>query len=209
MQKIKKVALVVASLVVLVGCAGQDSKETGNDSNSPSGYDIISYEDLKSDSSYEDLVELRNKTLPEAYDDTHVRGDLVNVETPYELDYTHYNKLTPDQAEDFLAKKESGIVYFGWTECVYCYRIRQTVDFVLEDLEQDIYYVEIGDLHKTKGEQSDDILESYNVTSTPTFLVLKDGVEVDRMSAELQGELDYLDVLSWFRDSAKEVFEVE
>lgn len=210
MSGIKKVFMLLGSLVIiLISIYFIIQAKTVNDSNYEDGYDIIVYEDSISDESYQNLLNERQDTLPEGYSDEHVRGDMYNPDDPYEPNYTHYTKLTPKQSEEFLANKGSGIVYFGWVECSYCYRIRQSVDFVLSDLQQDIYYVEVEDLNNAEGTLGQDILRSYNVKSTPTFLVIKDGVEVDRMSAEMQGELNYLDLLQWFRESSKEVLNVE
>lgn len=203
------IILVVSVILIILGSYIMIQAKTVNDSNSRGRYDIIVYGDSISDEAYQNLLKERQDTLPDGYSDEHIRGDMYNQEDPYEPDYTHYKKLTPKQSEDFLANKGSGIVYFGWVECPYCYRLRQSVDFVLRDLEQDIYYVEVEDLNRAGGTLGQDILRAYNVKSTPTFLVIKDGVEVDRMSAEMQGELNYLELLKWFRESSMEVLNVE
>src|SRR5699024_6106405 len=124
-------------------------------------------------------------------------------------DYTHYNKITATEGIDMVESGKSGIIYFGWTECIYCYRFRQTYDFVLADLNLDIDYIEIADVRVLGKEVQDELFGLYDVVGTPTVVAIKDGVEIDRISDETMGTLDYVELLDWTYSNAKEVGIVE
>lgn len=156
------------------------------------------------------IVEERlNGNLPDGYDSEHITNLTPPTESDFEPDYTYYNKLTVDEGIGIIKEGKSAIIYFGWTECIYCYRFRQTYDFVLADLGTEISYIEVADVQAASKEKQDELFGLYNVVGTPTVLVIKDGVETARMSDDLMGTLNYTDLLEWTYNQAKEVGIVE
>lgn len=156
------------------------------------------------------IVEERsNGNLPDGYDSEHITKLTPPTESDFEPDYTYYNKLTVDEGIGVIKEGKSAIIYFGWTECIYCYRFRQTYDFVLADLGTEISYIEVADVQAASKEKQDELFGLYNVVGTPTVLVIKDGVETARMSDDLMGTLNYTDLLEWTYNQAKEVGIVE
>lgn len=194
----KKGILIGLMSLVLVGCGVQDG-DTNKDDSRP-----------VNQSEYTELVEDRTEGLrPEGFDGSHIDELTPPTESDFELDYTHYNKITADEGIDMVESGKSGIIYFGWTECIYCYRFRQTYDFVLEDLNLDIDYIEIADVRMLGKEVQDELFGLYDVMGTPTVVAIKDGVEIDRISDETMGTLDYVELLDWTYSNAKEVGVVE
>ena len=55
----------------------------------------------------------------------------------------------------------------------------------------------------------DELFGLYDVMGTPTVVAIKDGVEIDRISDETMGTLDYVELLDWTYSNAKEVGIVE
>lgn len=156
------------------------------------------------------IVEERsNGNLPDGYDSEHITNLTPPTESDFEPDYTYYNKLTVDEGIGIIKEGKSAIIYFGWTECIYCYRFRQTYDFVLADLGTEISYIEVADVQAASKEKQDELFGLYNVVGTPTVVVIKDGVETERMSDDLMGTLNYTDLLEWTYNQAKEVGIVE
>lgn len=156
------------------------------------------------------IVEERsNGNLPDGYDSEHINKLTPPTESDFEPDYTYYNKLTVDEGIGIIKEGKSAIIYFGWTECIYCYRFRQTYDFVLADLGTEISYIEVADVQAASKEKQDELFGLYNVVGTPTVVVIKDGVETARMSDDLMGTLNYTDLLEWTYNQAKEVGIVE
>lgn len=155
------------------------------------------------------VAEREGGEMPEGYDSSHLTELTPPTESEFVPDYTYYNKLTVDEGIAMAKEGKSGIIYFGWTECIYCYRFRQTYDFVLADLGTEISYIEIADVQAASKEKQDELFGLYDVVGTPTVLVIKDGVEVDRISEDLMGTLNYEDLLEWTYKQAKEVGIVE
>lgn len=205
----KKIIGIVSVILVLSGCVAQQSLTTTQPNKDGSYYQTINWEQHISDDDFDAIVDKRETDLPKDYDTEHIEGEIQNFSDPYQLDDTHYKRLTPDESLQLIEDKESAVVYFGWESCIYCYRLRQTFDFVLADLNQDIYEVEIEDLNEAEDELRQGVLNKYNVAGTPTIVVIKDGKEIDRLSNELQGTLDYVDLLEWVNTSIKEVANIE
>lgn len=180
----------------LIGC-GENNLDSAKDGP-------ISQDD------FNHIVEERsNGNLPDGYDSEHITNLTPPTESDFEPDYTYYNKLTVDEGIGIIKEGKSAIIYFGWTECIYCYRFRQTYDFVLADLGTEISYIEVADVQAASKEKQDELFGLYNVVGTPTVVVIKDGVETERMSDDLMGTLNYTDLLEWTYNQAKEVGIVE
>lgn len=194
----KRGVLIGLMSLVLVGCGVQE--------------DVSNNEDLRpvSQRAYMEIVDERTEGLrPEGFDGTHIDELTPPTESDFVPDYTHYNKITADEGVDIIESGKSGIIYFGWTECIYCYRFRQTYDFVLADLNLDIDYIEVGDVRELGKEVQDELFGLYDVVGTPTVVAIKDGVEIARISDETMGTLDYVELLEWTYGNAKEVGLVE
>lgn len=194
----KRGILIGLMSLVLVGCGVQE--------------DVSNNEDLSpvSQRAYTEIVDERTEGLrPEGFDGSHIDELTPPTESDFVPDYTHYNKITAAEGVDIIESGKSGIIYFGWTECIYCYRFRQTYDFVLADLNLDIDYIEIADVRVLGKEVQDELFGLYDVVGTPTVLAIKDGVEIARISDETMGTLDYVELLEWTYGNAKEVGIVE
>lgn len=194
----KRGLLIGLMSLVLVGCGVQE--------------DVSNNEDLRpvSQRAYMEIVDERTEGLrPEGFDGTHIDELTPPTESDFVPDYTHYNKITAAEGVDIIESGKSGIIYFGWTECIYCYRFRQTYDFVLADLNLDIDYIEVGDVRALGKEVQDELFGLYDVVGTPTVVAIKDGVEIARISDETMGTLDYVELLEWTYGNAKEVGLVE
>lgn len=194
----KRGILIGLMSLVLVGCGVQE--------------DVSNNEDLSpvSQRAYTEIVDERTEGLrPEGFDGSHIDELTPPTESDFVPDYTHYNKITAAEGVDIIESGKSGIIYFGWTECIYCYRFRQTYDFVLADLNLDIDYIEVGDVRELGKEVQDELFGLYDVVGTPTVVAIKDGVEIARISDETMGTLDYVDLLEWTYGNAKEVGLVE
>lgn len=194
----KRGVLIGLMSLVLVGCGVQE--------------DVSNNEDLRpvSQRAYMEIVDERTEGLrPEGFDGTHIDELTPPTESDFVPDYTHYNKITAAEGVDIIESGKSGIIYFGWTECIYCYRFRQTYDFVLADLNLDIDYIEVGDVRELGKEVQDELFGLYDVVGTPTVVAIKDGVEIARISDETMGTLDYVELLEWTYGNAKEVGLVE
>ena len=194
----KRGVLIGLMSLVLVGCGVQEG--------------VSNNEDLSpvSQRAYTEIVDERTEGLrPEGFDGSHIDELTPPTESDFVPDYTHYNKITAAEGVDIIESGKSGIIYFGWTECIYCYRFRQTYDFVLADLNLDIDYIEVGDVRELGKEVQDELFGLYDVVGTPTVVAIKDGVEIARISDETMGTLDYVDLLEWTYGNAKEVGLVE
>lgn len=194
----KRGILIGLMSLVLVGCGVQE--------------DVSNNEDLSpvSQRAYTEIVDERTEGLrPEGFDGSHIDELTPPTESDFVPDYTHYNKITAAEGVDIIESGKSGIIYFGWTECIYCYRFRQTYDFVLADLNLDIDYIEVGDVRALGKEVQDELFGLYDVVGTPTVVAIKDGVEIARISDETMGTLDYVELLEWTYGNAKEVGLVE
>lgn len=194
----KRGLLIGLMSLVLVGCGVQEG--------------VSNNEDLSpvSQRAYAEIVDERTEGLrPEGFDGSHIDELTPPTESDFVPDYTHYNKITADEGVDIIESGKSGIIYFGWTECIYCYRFRQTYDFVLADLNLDIDYIEVGDVRALGKEVQDELFGLYDVVGTPTVVAIKDGVEIARISDETMGTLDYVELLEWTYGNAKEVGLVE
>lgn len=194
----KKGILIGLMSLVLVGCGVQEG--------------VSNNEDLSpvSQRAYTEIVADREDGLrPEGFDGSHIDELTPPTESDFVPDYTHYNKITAAEGVDIIESGKSGIIYFGWTECIYCYRFRQTYDFVLADLNLDIDYIEIADVRVLGKDVQDELFGLYDVVGTPTVVAIKDGVEIARISDETMGTLDYVDLLEWTYGNAKEVGLVE
>lgn len=194
----KRGVLIGLMSLVLVGCGVQE--------------DVSNNEDLGpvSQRAYTEIVADREEGLrPEGFDGSHIDELTPPTESDFVSDYTHYNKITAAEGVDIIESGKSGIIYFGWTECIYCYRFRQTYDFVLADLNLDIDYIEVGDVRALGKEVQDELFGLYDVVGTPTVVAIKDGVEIARISDETMGTLDYVELLEWTYGNAKEVGLVE
>lgn len=194
----KRGLLIGLMSLVLVGCGVQE--------------DVSNNEDLSpvSQRAYTEIVDERTEGLrPEGFDGSHIDELTPPTESDFVPDYTHYNKITAAEGVDIIESGKSGIIYFGWTECIYCYRFRQTYDFVLADLNLDIDYIEVGDVRALGKEVQDELFGLYDVVGTPTVVAIKDGVEIARISDETMGTLDYVELLEWTYGNAKEVGLVE
>lgn len=194
----KKGILIGLMSLVLVGCGVQEG--------------VSNNEDLGpvSQRAYTEIVADREEGVrPEGFDGSHIAELTPPTESDFVPDYTHYNKITAEEGVDIIESGKSGIIYFGWTECIYCYRFRQTYDFVLADLNLDIDYIEVGDVRELGKEVQDELFGLYDVVGTPTVVAIKDGVEIARISDETMGTLDYVELLEWTYGNAKEVGLVE
>lgn len=181
--------VLLASALLLVACGESE----------PQPIEDISFEPQVSEQDYLDV-----RAEKEAYYiDLYEKGESPELRP---LDNTRYKKLNYQQALDFVEQKKSGIIYFGWVECLYCVQFRQIFDQVLEDLDQEVYMIERSDF-RTQSQQNK-VYELYNVEYVPSILVMHEGKEVTRMSENLSlNTYWYPDMLDWMVDMSKVVVE--
>lgn len=181
--------VLLASALLLVACGESE----------PQPIEDISFEPQVSEQDYLDV-----RAEKEAYYiDLYEKGESPELRP---LDDTRYKKLNYQQALDFVEQKKSGIIYFGWVECPYCFKFRQIFDQVLEDLDQEVYIIERSDFI-SKAKQNE-IYDLYDIEYVPNVLVFHEGKEVTRMGENLMlNTLWYPDMLDWMVDMSKVVVE--
>lgn len=212
----KKLVLVGLSAMVLVACSpsNEDVNDTGSNETKVEQVDVASGKVEKttpiSQGEYDELLAKRQDgERPEGYDELHLTELVPKSEGDYVEDYSKYNKLTPEEGTKVLTEGETRIIYFGWTECIYCYRFRQSYDHVLDDLNLTIDYLEVDDL-KGMGDNARDLLfGAFGVNGVPAVLAIKDGKEISRIDQDTLSGLDYEQLLEWTYENAQEVGLVE
>ena len=85
-----------------------------------------------------------------------------------------YTEISVTQFQEKLDAKESFILVIGSDTCSACKSYEPTMQKVMKDTNLDIFYI---NLHVLSDEDYSKIYSSYVVTSTPTTLFFKDGVE--------------------------------
>lgn len=192
-KSIIKAGLLLSSVFVLAACG---VGEQNDDVSSDASVETVVKEDVSID--WDEGLSLDE--IEEVYQ--------TRLETPHELDTedaavrapddTNYISLTElEDVEEFF-ESGTGIIYFGWEQCPYCVVLRQDMDLVLEDLDQQIYMVERNDF---TDKENQTIYGAFNVEFVPTLLVYKDGKEVSRMPEYVLGQPSYLGVFGWMADA--------
>ncbi|MGN1400459.1 MAG: thioredoxin family protein [Bacillus sp. (in: firmicutes)] len=98
-------------------------------------------------------------------------------------DENYQNIILPGELEDKLQEKGTEIVYFFSPECGYC---KQSTPHVMAAAdEQDVEVHQYNILEFTEG------WNKYNIESTPTLIIYKDGKEVTRATGSLEGQEAY------------------
>lgn len=102
-----------------------------------------------------------------------------------------YTEISVTQFQEKLDAKESFILVIGSDTCSACKSYEPTMQKVMKDTNLDIFYI---NLHVLSDEDYSKIYSSYVVTSTPTTLFFKDGVETSTYD-RIVGAVDYDEVI--------------
>lgn len=102
-----------------------------------------------------------------------------------------YTEISVTQFQEKLDAKESFILVIGSDTCSACKSHEPTMQKVMKDTNLEIFYI---NLHVLSDEDYSKIYSSYVVTSTPTTLFFKDGVETSTYD-RIVGAVDYDEVI--------------
>lgn len=102
-----------------------------------------------------------------------------------------YTEISVTQFQEKLDAKESFILVIGSDTCSACKSYEPTMQKVMKDTNLEIFYI---NLHVLSDEDYSKIYSSYVVTSTPTTLFFKDGVETSTYD-RIVGAVDYDEVI--------------
>ena len=103
-----------------------------------------------------------------------------------------YTEISVTQFQEKLDAKESFILVIGSDTCSACKSYEPTMQKVMKDTNLEIFYI---NLHVLSDEDYSKIYSSYVVTSTPTTLFFKDGVETSTYD-RIVGAVDYDEVIN-------------
>lgn len=102
-----------------------------------------------------------------------------------------YTEISVTQFQEKLDAKESFILVIGSDTCSACKSYEPIMQKVMKDTNLEIFYI---NLHVLSDEDYSKIYSSYVVTSTPTTLFFKDGVETSTYD-RIVGAVDYDEVI--------------
>lgn len=85
-----------------------------------------------------------------------------------------YTELSFDDLQLKLGNKDSFVLVIGSETCSACASYKTTMESVIKDKQVEIFYL---DLNKLTSEQDAKIYSKYVVTSTPTTIFIKEGIE--------------------------------
>lgn len=102
-----------------------------------------------------------------------------------------YTELSCDDLFTKLENKDTFVLVFGSDTCSACKSYEPTMQKVMKDTNLEIFYI---NLHVLSDEDYSKIYSSYVVTSTPTTLFFKDGVETSTYD-RIVGAVDYDEVI--------------
>lgn len=98
-------------------------------------------------------------------------------------DYAAFTAIDSQELLDFLADKKTGFVYLGRPTCPNCKVFVPTLAEVTREDKLTVYYYDTDAANSNK-KLKDEVLEAVKVTGVPTFMYVKDGVEVERLGDE-------------------------
>lgn len=176
----------------LVGCSGET-----NTTQTEQKQVTIEWKNTLEDKEYQEILEKR-------------KADTNTEMTERPLLDKQYVRLSPEEAVNFKTEGRTGIVYIGWEHCPFCHYLRYELDYVLEDLDQQIYFIERSDLEKhfNMGQEKEDaegfakFFEDFDIEYVPNILVIQDGEEITRMPEDIllsfEGEAhDDVAIMEW------------
>ncbi len=91
-----------------------------------------------------------------------------------------------------LDNKDSFVVIFGSDTCSACAKYKESMKKVMKDYNVDIYYVNIANLSE---EDYSKMYSKYVITSTPTTIFIKDGLETSTYD-RINYAASYSDIVS-------------
>lgn len=108
------------------------------------------------------------------------------------IKYTDYTELKIDELQQKLDNKDSFVLVLGSSTCSACAKYRETMKNVIKDKQVEIFYL---DLHALTEEEYAKIYSKYVVTSTPTTVFIKEGLETSTYD-RIIGAASYSDVVN-------------
>lgn len=95
-------------------------------------------------------------------------------------DYSVLSAIDNQDVLDMFADKKSGFVYIGRPTCSSCKVFAPILTKVVKAEKYDIFYYDTDAANEDK-ELKAEALDKLNVTGVPTFMYIRDGVEVERL----------------------------
>ena len=96
-------------------------------------------------------------------------------------DYTVLTNIESQDVLDFLSEKKTGFMYIGRPTCPSC---KVFAPILTKDVKAEgytVYYYDT-DVANSDKDLKTETLDALSVTGVPTFMYIKDGVEVERLS---------------------------
>ncbi|MFV0485450.1 MAG: thioredoxin family protein [Candidatus Saccharimonadales bacterium] len=97
-----------------------------------------------------------------------------------EADYSLFTAVENQDVVDFLEDGEIGFLYVGRPTCSVCQVFAPILTQVVKAEGYKIYYYDTDVANDDKDLKAE-VLDKISVTGVPTFMYIKDGVEVDRL----------------------------
>lgn len=102
-----------------------------------------------------------------------------------------YTELSFDDLQSKLNNKDSFVLVIGSSTCSACAKYKQTMQEVISDKNIEIFYL---DLKSLSDEDYSKIYSKYVITSTPTTIFIKDGLETSTYD-RISGAASYSEII--------------
>jgi len=90
------------------------------------------------------------------------------------MKYTSYTEVNYTQLQEKINNKDSFVIVFGSDTCSACKQYKVTMESVIKEEQVEVFYL---DLNETTETEYSKIYSKYVITSTPTTVFIKDGLE--------------------------------
>lgn len=102
-----------------------------------------------------------------------------------------YIRLSFDDLQLKLNDKDTFVLVIGSDTCSACAKYKTTMESVIKENKVDIYYLDLDSLIE---EEYSKIYSKYVITSTPTTIFIKDGLETSTYD-RIAGAASYSDII--------------
>lgn len=102
-----------------------------------------------------------------------------------------YIRLSFDDLQLKLNDKDTFVLVIGSDTCSACAKYKTTMESVIKENKLDIYYLDLDSLTE---EEYSKIYSKYVITSTPTTIFIKDGLETSTYD-RIAGAASYSDII--------------
>ncbi|MBE6149352.1 MAG: thioredoxin family protein [Firmicutes bacterium] len=102
-----------------------------------------------------------------------------------------YIRLSFDDLQLKLNDKDTFVLVIGSDTCSACAKYKTTMESVIKENKLDIYYLDLDSLTE---EEYSKIYSKYVITSTPTTIFIKDGLETSTYD-RIAGAAGYSDII--------------